>query len=273
MKKIPLISYLERSRNAEHYRLQEELLAAITADFASTYKIDDFRTNYADLFAKEDEAYLQNQAYADTQPIDQADSTRDQRFRYLDLLKQTKQLSPVAAEKAAADRVAYGMKPYLGASSKPNAENTAMVSDLVKLLQSDAYAADVQTLGMTDAVVSLKAANDAFEAIYSHRADEKLVRANSDNLKKIRPEVDEAFRRLADAINAIYLVAETIERDATKTAAIGAVIDAVNAQILQFSETLSRRGASKGKQVPGKPGEEGGGEVTPPDPDENPDIL
>lgn len=76
MKKIPLISYLKDSRNAEHYRLQEQLLAAISAQFATTYKIESFRTAYADLFAKEDEAYLQNQAYADTQSIEKADAER-----------------------------------------------------------------------------------------------------------------------------------------------------------------------------------------------------
>lgn len=270
MKKIPLISYLRDSRNAEHYRLQEQLLAAITAEFVSTYKIDDFRNNYAALFAKEDEAYLQNVAFADTKPIEEADALRDQRFRFVDLTVQSKQLSTVVAEKDAADRLAFAMQRYQGASSKPHGENTAMVSDLVKTFQSATCSADVQALGLTEAVAALKKANDDFEAIYSQRADEKLVRANNEKLKTIRPQVDAAFSRLADAINAIYLVAETIERDAARTAAIGVVIDTVNAQILQFSETLSRRGVSKKKQVPDKPG----GEVVPPvDPDENPDIL
>ena len=223
------------------------------------------RDTYAGLFTKEDESYLQSLGYADTKEIEAKDAVRDQRFRFVDLTVQTKLLSMTDAEVKAAEKVAFAMKPYAGAASKPFSENTAMVEDLVKKLQSAEYSSYVQTLGLTDAVVALKTANDDFVAVYSRRADEKRVRNVSDKLKEIRPQVDDAARKLFEAINALYLVSEMIENDQAKITAIGGVIDAVNAEILQFSETLSRRGVGKKAKIdpdddrPVIPPEEGGG--------------
>lgn len=265
MKKIPEIKYLKSARNAEHYNLYTQLLRVVPADFATQYKVTALRDSFATLFEKEDEAYLQSMAFADTKEIEEKDTIRDQRFRYLDLTVQSKQLSTVDAELKAAEKVAFAMKPYAGAASKPFSENTAMVEDLVKKLQSAEYSSYVQTLGLTDAVVALKTANDDFVAVYSRRADEKRVRNVSDNLKTIRPQVDDAARKLFEAINALYLVSEMIENDQAKITAIGGVIDAVNAEILQFSETLSRRGVGAKAKIdpdddrPVIPPEEGGG--------------
>ncbi|MCL3852247.1 DUF6261 family protein [Parabacteroides sp. GYB001] len=242
MKKIPEILYLKSARNAEHYNLQEALLKAVPADFATQYKLTELRDSYLSLFEKEDSIYLQNKGFVDTKELSDKDAARDRLFRLVRLTIQSKELSLTPSEATAGNKLAYVMKPYNKAASKPDAENTAMVSDLVKKLQSDEYSSYVQTLGLTEAVASLKAANDEFAELYSRRADEKRVRTVTENLLQIRPQVDEAARKLFEAINAIYMVSEVIEKDAAKIAAVGAVIDAVNAEIVQFSETLSRRG-------------------------------
>ena len=251
MKKISEILYLSRARNAEHYNLYTQLQRVVPADFATLYKVAALRDSFVTLFEKENEAYLQSMAFADTKEIEEKDTVRDKRFRYLDLTMQSKQLSTVDAELKAAEKMAFAMKPYAGTPSKPFSENTAMVEDLVKKLQSSEYSSYVQTLGLTDAVIALKTANDDFVTVYSRRADEKRVRSISDNLRIIRPQVDEAARKLFEAINALYLVNELVEKDQVKMTAIGGVIDAVNAEIVQFSETLARRGVgSKAKVEP-----------------------
>ena len=262
-KKITNIKYVARARNAEHYHLQEQILAIITEAFATKFNITSVYTSYASAFQKEDEAYLQSVAYADTKQIEAKNDERTGGLRYLQLGIQSKQFSPVADEKEAAESLLFMMKPYWNASLKPYTETSAMITDLVKKLQSDEWSEKITTLGLTDAVTNLKTLNEEFITVYSHRADEKLVRQTSDSLKTARPQVDKAFRDLADAVNAIYLVAETIEKDSSKVEEIGAVIDAVNAQILQFSETLSRRGAGSKTDFPTEepsgeePGEEG----------------
>ena len=267
MKKIAEITYLGAARNAEHYDLQNSLLNAITAGFATKFGISELRVKYEDLFRKEDNAYLQTQAFADTRMIDEKDALRDQRFRLIDLTVQSKLLGLTPAEQEAAQKIAFAMKVYANAPNRPFAENTAMVDDMVQKLQTDEYAPAIKTLGLTEAVAALKTANDDFKLVFSHRADEKLVRATTDTLKMVRPEVDAAFLALSEAINAIYFVAETIEKSSTKAAELGAVIDAANAVILQFSGTLSRRGA--GKKITVSPSDPS----KPSKPDENPDDL
>lgn len=249
MKSIPEIRYLTRARNAEHYRLQEALLKAVPVDFATKYKLTALRDMYLTLFEKEDSIYLQTNGFIDTKELADKDVVRDRLFRLVRLTIQSKELSLEEAEAQAAAKLAFLMKPYNLAASKPDAENTAMVSDCVKKLQSDEYRPFVQTLGLTDAVAALKEANEAFDALYSHRADEKRVKTVTENLLEIRPQVDAAFLELSKAINALYTVSVMIDKDAEKEAEIGSVIDAVNAEILQFTETLSRRGAGAKAKV------------------------
>lgn len=258
MKKIADLTYLQNARNAEHYTLYLQILKIVTDDFVKKYSLTPLRNSLATAFEEEDDAYLQTQAFVDTEEIYKKDAVSDQHFRYIYLSVQSKKLSPVEAEALAAKKVAFGIEIYAGAATKPFGENIAMVEDMVKKLQSPDYAPAIKTLGLTEAVAALKVANDEFVAAFSRRADEKRVRSISDNLKKIRPQVDEAARKLFEAINALYLVNELVEKDVAKSAEIGGVIDAVNAQIVQFSETLSRRGAGKKAKV---------------EPDDKPDIT
>lgn len=245
MKTLSEIRNLTRARNAEHYRLQEALLRAITAEFSTKYGFSALHSAYSDAFASEDALYLQSRGFIDTKSLKAKDAERDKLFRHVKLIIQGKELSLVDAEATAATVLAHILKPYLSAARKPDAENTAMVSDFVKKLQSSEYSAQVVTLGLTDAVAALKTANDEYDELYSHRADEKRVRAVAEKLRKARRNVDAAFADLTVAINAVYAVSVLIEKDATKEAEIGAVIDAMNAEILQFAETLSRRGVGK----------------------------
>ncbi len=245
MRKLNGISYLYRARNAEHYRLQEALLRAITAEFSTKYQLAALREAYSKAFENEDSIYLQTRSFTDTKALNAKDAERDRLFRLVSLTIQNKELSLDATEAETGATLAYVLKPYKGATSKADAENTAMVSDFVKKLQSDDYSSEVEALGLTAAVAALKTANDEFDVIYSHRANEKRVRALAEKIRKARRKVDVAFAKLADAINALYAANELVEKDATKEAEIGAVIDAANAEILQFAETLSRRGVGK----------------------------
>ncbi len=244
-KQLNEISYLYRARNAEHYRLQEALLRVITAEFTTKYQLAALREAYSKAFENENSIYLQTRSFVDTKALNAKDAERDRLFRLISLGIRNKELSLDGVEAEAAATLAYVLKPYKGATSKADAENTAMVSDFVKKLQSDDYSSEVEALGLTTVLAALKTANDEFDVIYSRRANEKRVRAVAEKIRKARRKVDAAFAELADAINVIYAANALVEKDATKEAEIGAVIDAANAEILQFSETLSRRGVGK----------------------------
>ena len=248
-KTISEIKNLKRARNAEHYWLHEELLKAIPAEFTTKYQLSALRAAYSDAFEKEDDVYLQTRGFATTKELVEKDGERDRLFRLLRLTVRGKELSLNAGEAEAAGKLAFIMKPYLGAPSKADAENTALVSDLVKKLESSEVSGYVETLGLTEVVTKLRAANTDFAALYLHRADEKRVKAATEKMTAVRKQVDDALFDLVEVINVFYSANALGEKDATKEAEFGVVIDAANAIILQFSETLSRRGVGKKVEI------------------------
>lgn len=262
MKTILKVTYLGNARNAEHYQLYSSFLTIITEDFATKYKLTAARARFATSFAKENEAYLKNRAYEDTKLIDEKNTACDRRYRAFDLAVQSKLLGDTAAEVKAAERITFLMSPYKGAPNKPHAENIAMVKDLLEQLESDAYSTEIETLGLTTLVASLKTSVKEFEAALSKRASERLARVSSDNLLSIRPVVEQDFADLAQLITAIYLVATYVDKDTERVAEVEKVIDAVNAEIIRYQDTLSRRGirnaSSPGKdeETPDAPGKD-----------------
>lgn len=248
MKEI-LKANLNNARNAEHYQFHSDVLSIVTAEVATAQKIDSLRSDYVALFDKENAAFIQNRAYESTKEIGAKDRERDDLFLYIKQTVDSNLHCPVATKKAAAEKLAFAMKPYRSANSKAFAENTAQVTNLVLDLQSEAYAGYVELLGLTEAVAQLQAANDEFNAIYMGRSGEKLVRASSETMKSIRPKVDAAYRTLASAINALYQVNSLITRSANTETELGGVIDGVNALIVQLHQTLSLRGAGSAVEV------------------------
>lgn len=248
MKEI-LKANLNNARNAEHYQFHSDVLSIVTVEVATAQKIDGLRSEYAALFDKENTAFIQNRAYESTKEVEAKDRVRDDLFLYIKQTVDSNLYCPVATKKAAAEKLAYVMKPYRSANSKAFAENTAQVTNLVADFQSEANAGYVELLGLTEAVEQLQTANNEFNAVYMGRSGEKLVRASTENMKSIRPKVDTAFRSLSSAINALYQVNSLITRsDATETE-LGGLIDGVNALIVQLHQTLSLRGAGTSADV------------------------
>ena len=248
MKEI-LKANLNNARNAEHYQFHSDVLSIVTVEVATAQKIEGLRSEYAALFDKENTAFIQNRAYESTKEVEAKDRVRDDLFLYIKQTVDSNLYCPVATKKAAAEKLAYVMKPYRSANSKAFAENTAQVTNLVADFQSEANAGYVELLGLTEAVAQLKTANNEFNAVYMGRSGEKLVRASTENMKSIRPKVDTAFRSLSSAINALYQVNYLITRSDTTETELGGLIDGVNALIVQLHQTLSLRGAGTSADV------------------------
>lgn len=266
MKEI-LDAKLHNGRNSEHYQLHASLLGVITPDFATRHSLTTVREQYELLFKQEDAAFLMNQAYADTRLIEEKDKNRDQLFGTLKRSVESYENWPVETKRGASAGLAFAFKPYRGASSRPIAENTALLSNLLQELELTANKAYLTELGLSELVALLKTANEECTAIYAARSDAKLVRAASDNLKTIRPQVDNAFALLAKSINSLYLVNELVAKDSAIQTSLSLVIEAVNALLLEYSAALSRRGVGKklivkpGTDLPAKPENERPDEV------------
>lgn len=256
MKKISKV-YLKNGRNAEYYLLCQNMLAAITEEFAANYSILHVYQPYADLVGKVSETYLQNQQFADTKGINEADAMSDSYMSMFKSILNGYKLWPEAEKREAYDRLYRIAKPYWGASSKPIAENIAMVKDLVAALRADEEAkAAVTLLGLGPVVDKLEEANDECNRRYLLRADERLQRSLADKMKDLRGQTDEAFYLLAEVISSLYVVYSTAIKDEAKAAELEGVIDKANAILLEYTVPISRRGGSKADVDPG---------ATPPD--------
>ena len=268
MKQINSDFSFHPARNAEHYQLHSDLLAAIPTSFAEAMTLAPLRADYQRLFDIENDCYLRNASYQDTPEVEAKDRCRDDRFAYVAQRITTARLSPVDAEAQAAARLAYPLAPYRDAARLNYSSNTAAVADFVQKMREPDHAADIATLGLTAAIDALDTANNDFNLTYTGRSAELLTRATSETMKTIRPQVDAAFKSLASAINALYQVNELVTRDASRQTEIGAVIDRANALLIQLQSTLSRAGVgSKPNFAPG------GNESETPGGNEDDDVL
>ena len=242
MKVLNEIKYLARSHNAEHWYLYDRLLALLSTEFITKFKLAFFTDKLKTQFAREDEAYSAITKSVSTAEIADKDKARDSGLRRVDLGVQYGLYSDVPDEVEAAKRCMLVLDAHRGASEKSYAENTAEVADVVARFQSEEYASDIARLNLTEAVASLKQLNDAFNEAYTNRKPEQYARSTGDKMEVVRGEVDAAYADVADAINAIYIVAAYLEPVPEDAAEIKAVADAMNAEIYQFGLTLARRG-------------------------------
>lgn len=242
MKVLNEIKYLARSHNAEHWYLYDRLLALLSTEFITKFKLAFFTDKLKTQFAREDEAYSAITKSVSTAEIADKDKARDSGLRRVDLGVQYGLYSDVPDEVEAAKRCMLVLDAHRGASEKSYAENTAEVADVVARFQSEEYASDIARLNLTEAVASLKQLNDAFNEAYTNRKPEQYARSTGDKMEVVRGEVDAAYADVADAINAIYIVAAYLEPVPDDAAEIKAVADAMNAEIYQFGLMLARRG-------------------------------
>lgn len=269
MKEINLKFDLSRARNAEHYQFHADVLAAINDSFSTEQNIKSLRDEYDARFTIENDCYLSNRTYQDTPAVEAADRKRDDLFLYVAQTISTGLLCPIAATQAAAAKLNFVLTPYRNAPRLNYASNTAAVSDFVATCRQTENAVSITALNLTEALNALGDANDAFHTLYSGRSFSVFQRATSENMKEIRPQTDTTYKALASAVNALYQVNALIVKDAAKEQAISAVIDRVNAIIIQLQQTLSRAG------VGAKPNFKPVTPTVPPKKEENdrPDII
>ena len=243
-------------RNGEHYSLFHSLLESITQEMAMELNILEYWKAFADAFDRENETYLNSQKYANTETVKEAKKICLQRYSALSLQIRAYRKSFVPGIAEAAERVYFARSPYKGLTTKTHAEIIAMVLDLTEKLLTEKYAADVETLGLTNDVVELRQSAERFQTEVSIRANERLSRMYRVNMVRIRPVVEAAFADLADLITASYLTAAYIERDAEKAARVEQIIDRMNAEILRTIETVTRRSARAKGKIPTETPEE-----------------
>jgi hypothetical protein len=230
-----------RSRNAEHIQYHSDTLAVVTAVLAVKYNFSAFLEAYAALYKQEEEVFAQNQAFEYTKVIESKDLKRDNLWMFIKMTIEGNLLSPDVEKQAIAETLAFAIKPYRNAHELPYAENTAQITSVIAELQREDLAKNIATLGLTDAVAQLGAANTDFNETYIARTDEKLNRVSADKMKTLRPRVDRAFVDVCNVISVLYQANELTTQTPETASELGSVIDRINALSLQLQQTISLR--------------------------------
>ena len=233
------------ARNAEHIYFHENAAPLFTETFAQANNMTNLRDSYIAAVGLESAKYLNNTAYFDTPEIENLDKLRVKAFYLIANISESYQsFSLNEAEVSAADSIVYLLKPYRKAATLSYIEETSQLTDFYSKLLSDEYAEALATLHLSEAAAEGKRLNDEFNELYKKRSAEVLGRTVSATMKELRTATDTAFKALADAVNALYLVYATITKDETKAAELKAVIDGVNALIVQLRQVIQQRGGN-----------------------------
>jgi hypothetical protein len=93
---------------------------------------------------------------------------------------------------------------YGNVASKPLNEETSAIYNILQELRGK-YAADVATVGIGQWVSELESRNNAFGELVKNRFDETAARTDI-VLKEARAKLDEAYKTIAERVNALAVV-------------------------------------------------------------------
>jgi hypothetical protein len=229
---------LPRTQNGEHVKFEEDVQNVFTEAFASSVNLAAQREEMKRLHDAIIEAYLLNQQYDQTASIKHLDRERDGQFRTFKAAVDFYQLGGNAAQQAAAQAVAYMLKPYRDANKKSYANNTSQLRDFTRDVQVAPYAAHLETLGQTEAIAALQATNEAFDTLYNERTAALDDRIHMNKIRELRPQWDKVYRLVTTILPSLHF----IETDAAKKQAIAAVLKSINGFAEQLRLTLAHRG-------------------------------
>ena len=273
MKKITNVSFL-LGRNSEYYLMCQNMSSQITAEFAEKFKITQVYQPYVELVNRVKDVYLQNQQFANTKALNEAEALSNSYFSTFKSMLSSYKNWPDAEKQTAYESIYYVAKPYWKAYAKPIAENIAMQMDLISSLCADNMKDSVTLLGLDTIVNEMESAIISCNNYYVARADERLARALADQMKDLRKQTDTAFKQLAEVISALFVVNSIVTKETEKVAELEAMIDGINAVLLEYTVAISRRGrGAKADVDPGTPLPDSENTETDSDEDEMPDEL
>ena len=223
---------MDRLNNGAHFTFHTNTLTRVKADETLAEKCAKFITPYETNIGSEDDALKVSQKSLLTDDITAADNLRDSLYR--SYRKAVKGMTgfPVAATADAAQVLAQHIKDY-GIDPKMQLDKeTGLLINFCDDLKGK-YTAHVTTLGLTEVVTQLAAANQQVNTLIEQRDNEYAARTVG-AMKTARAAVDEAYRQLVQVVNALVLI-EGEESYAN-------FIDLQNSVILRYKRCLRAAG-------------------------------
>ena len=222
---------LSRLRNDEHYEFHTDVAGLVTGSTPEALGVERAFPAYQAACDNEGGALHVVRESTFTGPVADADSRRDSIGGGMsDMVKAaTRHFDPAVRE--AARRLTVVFDSFGNIAVKGYNEETAAIKALVNDLETQ-YAADAATAGITTWVAELKAANEAFEAVFDARFTDELSKPAL-KMKDARRETDVAYRELTRLVDALIVV--NGERD------YESFVGELNQRIAYFNLLLDQR--------------------------------
>ena len=233
--------------NGAHFTYHKNTIARAKADSVISTKFAKFLTPYDASFLLEDKALKISQKSFLSDEIAVTDKLRDDLLRGLRKTVESMAALPVATLADAAKVVAQNIKDYNIDPTGQLDKETGLLQNLVSDLKG-ANADKVATLGLTEVVEQLDAANEKVNQLIEERNDAYALREVG-AMRAARLKVDDAYRKLVQVINAFILV----EGEADYKS----FVDKQNESIKRYKQQVL------GQTSGGKKPDEGGDEPTP----------
>lgn len=168
------------------------------------------RHAYEDLHAAvehEDQVYLIIQESALTAVIEEWDQKRDNTYVGIRTIVEGLARIGTDAQKEAAANVLNRMGHYNVDTHERYADESEKISQLIQDLQAWTLATDIETLGLTAQVATLKTENDTTEQYLALRQEER-AQQDPKAMTKARETTDEAYVLTVQVINAFAITDE-----------------------------------------------------------------
>lgn len=231
---------LSRAHVALWYQFQFSIRVIIDISLAMSLNLKELYEVYTELFMEADAAFKTSQAFEETKKINQLDRDRDNLFvAIFDTIRLHLRL-PDAAMSMAAEHLQFVLKPYAKSYQAPLDEETALITNMVDDLRKAENTQAVAKLNLGTLITQLEEANVYFDEVYTRRIDVKVARAAINNLITLRPQVDEVYRALVQAINGKYIANEyATTPDPSLSSTLINIINKVNGQIIQLEQNIA----------------------------------
>lgn len=228
---------LNVQRNAGHYQYQTDFNNSIIKYSPQVLGIEEVYAAYLPHYEDEGIALVAITQSATTDEIDAADKERDFTFRGL-ADRVTNSLNHYSNEvREAARRAKVIFDAYGNLAPKPDDEESGLIKSLIADLRTK-VGAELMLLGLVDWVDELERRNDAFVALQASRNSEEANRSEL-RMKKVRLEVDPAYRKIVERINALIIV--------NGEAPYAEFVKEVNARIGRAQDVIAQRKGHSGK--------------------------
>lgn len=203
---------LNKLPNAFHFDTVFKTLERIGATSVAQENVG-VRPLFEDLamkFQREDTAYKQSQKNFKTDEIKRVDDERD---AYADCIRRVAEewgKLPDATRSAAGKLIAQVFKDFQFRTSEARIAETAKLLNMFQEFDRETHVAALQLMGLSALMETLRTKNAQLKQLMTERSTEQADYVVGE-LRAARLEVDEAYTKLIQYLNALLLVSPTAE--------------------------------------------------------------